>query len=143
MNTVLDFIGRHWFLVALFVIAFIWLIFEESRHQGLGGTRQTPQGVTALINHENAIVVDLRDSNAFKDGHITGSLNVPYKQLDQNMTKLEKHKQKPLVLVCAMGQHSTQAMNKLKRQGFSQIYVLGGGVSAWKKDNLPLVKVRS
>ncbi len=140
MSKVLEFVTAHWILVSLFVIAFIWVIFEEGRHQGVGGVRQSPQGVTSLINNENAVVIDLRDVKAFKDGHITNSVNIPMATIDQKMSKIEAYKDRPMILVCAMGQQSTRVMNKLRKQGFEKVYILGGGVGAWKKDNLPLKK---
>lgn len=142
MNTFFEFIVAHWALVLLFVLACVWLMLEEARHQGLGGARQTPQGVTYLINQGEARVIDLRDVAAFQDGHITGSINVPYARLAQGMDKIKKYKDSPLILVCAMGQQSTQVMHKLRKQGFSKLYVLGGGLSAWKRVGLPLKKER-
>ena len=142
MNTFFEFIAAHWALVLLFAVAFIWLMVEEARHQGLGGARQTPQGITHLMNREGAQVIDLRDVTAFHEGHITGSMNIPYARLSKSLDKIQKYKDSPLILVCAMGQQSTQAMNKLKKQGFSKLYVLGGGLSAWKRASLPLKKER-
>jgi rhodanese-related sulfurtransferase len=140
MNSVFDFITHHWILAVLFVLAFIWLILEEAFHQGMGGARQTPQGVTNLMNRENAVVVDLREPNAYGDGHIVGSINIPAARLDSNLNKLEKYKAQPIVLVCPVGQHSVKAMNKLKKNGYDKVYVLGGGLGAWKSAGLPLVK---
>src|SRR3990167_11271214 len=116
MNTFFEFILAHWVLVLLFVAAVVWLMIEEARHQGLGGARQTPQGITHLINREGAQVVDLRDVAAFHDGHITGSINIPYARLAQSLDKIQKYRETPLIFVCAMGQQSTQAMHKLKKQ---------------------------
>ncbi len=140
MSDLLDFISRHWVLVALFVIAFIWLISEEMRHQGVGGVRQSPDAVVMLMNHDNAAVVDLRDMQSFKEGHIANSINLPFSELTQQLNRINKYKQSPLVLVCAMGRQSFQAMNQLKKNGFEKVYVLAGGLGAWKKANLPLKK---
>ena len=140
MNSVLDFITQHWILIALFALAFIWLIVEEAAHQGLGGSRQSPQAVTTLMNRENAVVIDLREPSAFGDAHIINSINVPYSRFDSELKKLEKYKNQPIVLVCAVGQNSVKAMNKLKKSGYDKVYVLGGGLGAWKSAGLPLVK---
>lgn len=140
MNTVFIFIAEHWVLVGLFILAFLWLIFEEARHQGLGGARQSPQGVTQLINQENAVVIDLRDASAFRDGSIVKSMNIAFTQLEQNISKLDKFKDRPIILVDAMGQQSAQAMYKLKKRGFARLFLLGGGISAWKKAGFPLKK---
>lgn len=138
MEQVLPFITKHWFLVALFLIAFIWLIIEETRRKG-GGVRLTPQLTTQLINKEKAVVLDIRDVNAFGSGHITGAINIPLPTLDNSVKQLEKYKERPLVVVCATGQKASVVMNKLRKQGYTKIYILAGGIAAWKNANLPLV----
>lgn len=141
MSSFLEFVVRHWVLVGLFAAAFVWLIIEESRHQSAnGGARQSPEAVVMMMNHDNAVTVDLRDPNAFSSGHVAGSINVPFAQIEQNINKLVKYKQSPLVLVCNMGQHSAQAVAKLKKEGFEKIFILAGGLNAWKKANLPLMQ---
>lgn len=141
MSSFLEFVARHWWLVGLFVAAFVWLIIEESRHQNAnGGTRQSPEAVVMMMNHDNAVTVDLRDANTFSAGHIASSINVPFAQIEQSMNKLIKYKQSPLILVCTMGQHSAQAVAKLKKKGFEKIFILAGGLNAWKKANLPLTQ---
>ena len=141
MDNVLAFVSNHWILISLFLIAFIWVIVEESRHQGMvGSVRQSPAGVTSLINRQDGIVVDLRDANVYKEGHIAGSINIPFNIIDQKKSKLESYKPRPIILVCALGQQSTQVLHKLRKQGVTDLYVLGGGIGAWKRDNLPLIK---
>ena len=138
MEKILPFITRHWFLVALFIVALIWLIIEESKNKG-GGRRLSPQSMTRLINSENAVVLDIRDANAFTEGHITGAINVPASELDRTNC-LEKYKQRSLVLVCSTGQRASTAMNKLHKQGYTKVYILAGGLAAWKNAGLPLVR---
>ncbi len=140
MSTFFAFVSEHWLLVTLFVIAFAWLIVEEAQHQGLGGARQTPQGVTYLINQLQAQVVDLREPASYQEGCIVGSLNIPYARLDQQLAKLDRFKNDPVILVCSMGQQSVQALHKLRKLGFAQLYVLGGGIAAWRRAGLPLKK---
>ncbi len=56
------------------------------------------------------------------------------------MSELEKHKEKPLVLVCKMGQHSGAIGKKLAAQGFTGVRRMSGGMMEWQNSNLPLVK---
>lgn len=140
MEKILPFFARHWFLVLLFLIALVWLIFEESRSKGRGGSRLTPELTTQLINRENAVVLDIREAGFFNDGHITGALNIPLEQLDRSSNRLEKYKEKPVVIVCNTGQKAGSVMNKLRKQGYTKVYVLAGGITAWKNANMPLVK---
>ncbi len=140
MEKVLPFIANHWILVTAFVVALIWLIVLESRSKGLGGARLSPQEATRLINHEQAVVVDIRDSAAFNEGHIVNSLNIPAAEIDQHMNRLEAFKQRPVIVVCMSGQKSFSVVNTLKKQGFEKVSTLAGGISAWKNANMPVVK---
>lgn len=135
-----QFIVHHWLLVTAFLVAFFLLLLEEVRNQGGGGSRLTPQAATRLINDEKAVVIDIREMAQFNEGHLPGALSMPYAQLSENSLALEKHKQRPLIIVCGTGQKSITAMNKLRKQGYTKTYILAGGVNAWNKASMPLVK---
>jgi rhodanese-related sulfurtransferase len=56
------------------------------------------------------------------------------------VTELDKHKEKPVVVVCKVGQHSGDACKTLQEAGFEQVVRLGGGIAEWKAQSLPLVQ---
>ena len=95
-----------------------------------------------LINRKNAVVVDVRDRKEFDSGHIVDSLNIPLSKLKQRLNELTKHKQKqkPLIVVCKIGQHSGEAAKVLQDAGHDQVVRLSGGLSEWKAQSLPLVQ---
>lgn len=140
MSKLLPFIQHHWILVSAFVIALILLFILEARSKGLGGSRLSAAQLTQMVNREQAVVIDIRDAAAFHDGHIIHAINIPLVDLDQNLVRLEKDKQKAIVVVCAMGQKSPVVMNKLRKLGFEKVYILAGGMMSWKNAHLPLVK---
>ena len=80
--------------------------------------RVGPSEATRLINSEDALVVDVRSDGEFRQGHIINALNVPEKELDSRLDKLEKYKQTPIITVCRTGQFSAKAGAALRRQGF-------------------------
>ncbi len=128
----------------LLVMAFIGLTggivwtFVAGRTPGVG--RLGPADVTRLVNQQDAIVIDVRPDAEFRQGHIVGSINVPQKQLESHLTRLQKYKNKPVVAVCKMGQESARAGAELKKQGFEQVHTLQGGLMAWQQAALPLAK---
>lgn len=140
MDRLIEFVTHHWMLVSGFVALLIILIIEEARAKGLGGNGVTPQKLSLLVSHDNAVVIDLRDTNAFKDGHIIGAKNIPFDQLDQNFQKLEIYKDKSLILVCANGQKTPALAAKLSKSGFSNVYLLTNGMAAWRQAGMPVVK---
>jgi len=93
-----------------------------------------------MINHKNAIVLDVCEESEFKAGHILNSKSIPYGKLGERIGELERYREQPIVVVCRSGQRSTAACALLGKQGFSQAYNLAGGMLAWRKANLPLEK---
>ena len=86
------------------------------------------------------MVVDVRDATKFKDGHIAQAINLPMEQLNERIAKLNKHKNKPIIVVCPNGNLSVRAAATLRKNEFAEVYILEGGLIAWNKENLPLVK---
>ena len=93
-----------------------------------------------LINHKNALVLDVREAKEFDAGHILNSKFIPLGNLRQRANELEHHREQPIVVVCRSGQRSAAACTLLGKQGFSQVYNLSGGILAWEKANMPLEK---
>jgi rhodanese-related sulfurtransferase len=137
---IFQFIAHHWVLVSLFFIILLAIIVYEIINAKAGGKRISPQQAVLLMNHQHAVVVDLRSSEVFKKGHIIDALNIPAADLLKDQAKIEKHKEKPIVLVCAMGQQAPKVAEQLKKQGFHHVTVLNGGLQAWQSASLPLVK---
>ena len=94
-----------------------------------------------LINHKNALVLDVREEGEYKLGNILNSKLSPLGKLKERIGELEKYKEQPIVVVCRTGNRSAAACAALGKHGFTQPYNLAGGVMAWQKANLPLEKV--
>lgn len=95
---------------------------------------------TQLINHKNALVLDVREDGEYKAGHVLNATHIPLGKLGERIGELEKYKEQPIVVVCRSGNRSCAACALLGKQGFAQAYNLAGGVMAWQKANLPLEK---
>ena len=139
----LDFAGRHPLLSIGFAVLTLAIIGNEIAQLFRGFKTLRPSALTALINRENALVVDLRAPGDFEKGHIPGSKNVLMSQFDPENKKLAAAKALPVVLVCKDGQVSGGAAKRLKKAGFEQVYVLDGGIAGWRQADLPLVKGRA
>ncbi len=132
-----EFLAQQWILVGALFTVLVMLFVHESRKSGAS---LTPQQAINLINAEGGLFLDLRDSGEYGKGHIVDSLNIPAAKLDARMAELEKFREKPIVLVCKMGQHSGSAGKKLTAQGYTSVYRMTGGMMEWGAMQLPLVK---
>lgn len=138
MEKFIHFVKNHWALWLALIIIVILLIYEEIKDWLSGIKRVPPQDLTQMINREKAVVVDIRDQSAYQQGHIIDSIHIPNAELDANIQKLNKYKEKAIVIIDQAGQ-SMMAATKLKKAGF-EVYILTGGINAWKNLGFPLTK---
>lgn len=137
-NQIAEFIQAEWLLVSIFAGLLLALVLLLWRERATGAFRVDPVLATRLINKEQALVVDLRDNNAFTQGHILGAKNIPHTRLGQDVQELVKFKEKPIILVCDMGRMSPASGALLRKQGFTKVYLLSGGLQAWRSAGLPV-----
>jgi rhodanese-related sulfurtransferase len=95
---------------------------------------------TRLMNTAEAAVIDVREANEFAGGRIPKSKNFPLSDLAKRIGELDRFKSKPVVITCASGTRSGSAIRQLKKAGFTEIYALKGGLSAWREAGLPTEK---
>ncbi|PVZ10306.1 MULTISPECIES: rhodanese-like domain-containing protein [unclassified Pseudomonas] len=132
----LEFATNHYLLVGLFAVLLALLLAHEMKGGGRSiGTRE----LTALVNADKAVVIDIRAKKDFAGGHIVDAINIPQDKLTARMAELEKHKAKTLIIVDAMGQQAGAVCRDLLKAGFNAVR-LSGGISTWRGDNLPVVK---
>lgn len=138
MEQFFQFVINHWPLWLLFFFILGAIFYFETKGQLFGVKLITTQQLTELMNHQKAIVIDIREKDAFSEGHILGSLNFPESKYDKNMKKMVKYRSNPVILVCADGYHSTGIGAKLQNEKFEQVFALRGGIRTWQSEDLPL-----
>ncbi len=134
------FAGRHPYLSLALGGLTVAIVYNEIAGRLSGIRRLGPAEVTALINHGNALLVDVRGASDFEKGHIAGSKNVQMTQFDPENKQLAPAKTLPVVMVCRVGQTASFAARRLRKAGFTDVAVLEGGIQAWQAADLPLVK---
>lgn len=137
MENLGQFIINHWQLWSLFVAVLLATFLNELVTQKKKAKELTPQAAIDLINNANAVVIDLRDKESFKKGHIIDAINAKSEDFEQQ--KMEKYKNKPIILVCERGLQAPALAKKIAAEGY-QVVVLSGGIASWKNSDLPLVK---
>ena len=133
-----EFLGNHPVLGSLFVALILALAFTEIARRFRGFLAVTPVQLTQLINRQDATVIDVSPHAEFERGHIVNSKNVLPSQFDANSKLLKGLKDKPVAVVCRSGMTSEQICKKLVKAGFSKVFMLKGGVTAWTGDQLPV-----
>jgi rhodanese-related sulfurtransferase len=140
VERLLEFAGRHPELFAALGVIVALLVWTSVRGRLQGIRSVGPVEATLLISHEDALVLDVREPHEVKDGLILNSVHVPLGQVRDHLGKLEKYKDRPVIVGCRSGSRSHSAAALLAKAGFAQVYNLQGGLLAWQNANLPLVK---
>lgn len=132
MEQFFTFVVEHWLLWLVFFGILAFIIQDEFNGASAKGRLEPFQAVN-LINHQHAVVCDIRDHELFGKEHVLNAMNVSADELDGN----NKYQKKHVVLVCENGNESQALLGKLQKNGFEHIYSLNGGMAAWRQAELP------
>lgn len=137
-----EFLIQNSWLIALAVgsgLMLIWPILTKG-----GGTRVTVPQATLLINQKKAVLVDIRDDDFVNNsGVVPNAKRVAIKELKDKANTLAKSKETPLIVLCQTGARSGAAATVLKAAGYNEVFVLDGGLNAWKEAGMPVKKVQA
>ena len=134
----MKFLIDNWALILIAITSGGMLLWPAVRGAGPGSL--TPNLAVQLMNRSKAIVVDVSEPEEYAKGHVVGSRNVPFGQLEQRLPDTVKNKALPVILVCPTGARANRAVGIAKKLGYEQAQALAGGLTAWKEANLPLEK---
>jgi proline racemase len=88
-------------------IGFLFFVLEGQRN----GRKISPQSLGILVKAKNAMLIDLRDAKDFREGHISGSRNIPYSQITKHAEELKAADRRPLVFI--LGQVAGTALQQV------------------------------
>ncbi len=125
------------FIGALGMLIVVIMTEMRARSQSFSGV--SPMQAIQLMN-KGALVVDVRPTDAFAAGHIGDARNIAAAELPGQAESLKRFREKPVLICCDTGVISGGAARRLSGLGFTQVANLRGGLNAWRKDNLPLIK---
>jgi rhodanese-related sulfurtransferase len=136
MDRFILFLIEHYYYSVPLLVAIVLLIRSSAKK---GGKKITAQELINLTNEGRAKLIDLRPSSEFNDGHITGSINIPFSDLENRSHEIKSYDDRSLVLICETGSQSANAGEKLQNFGHKDTLILSGGINNWRMDNLPLI----
>lgn len=102
--------------------------------------------ITATQAHEllekgEAILIDVRDADEFKEEHIPYALSLPLNTLDESFEKLAIANDKTVIMHCLKGMRGQKACDYIcsKEQSEHEPLNIEGGIAAWKESGLPVI----
>lgn len=136
----MSFVQNNWMLILVMFLSGAMLLWPLVQRRLSPAKEIGNLNATHLINHQDAILVDVRETREYEGGRLPKALHIPLSQLDSRSGELAKLTGRPVIAYCASGHRSRSAGNALAKMGFKDIYTLHGGYRAWKDAGLPVEK---
>jgi uncharacterized membrane protein YdjX (TVP38/TMEM64 family)/rhodanese-related sulfurtransferase len=131
-------------LLALALLAFVAFLPRFVRQFRQAGIRWIDSGpLKGRLEQSNGpLLIDVRTADDFLGplGHIPGARNIPLEKLPAHLAELEPSKQRPLTLVCRTQKRSLTAAHQLKQAGFTDVWILRGGMEQWNKEGFAIAR---
>jgi rhodanese-related sulfurtransferase len=139
MERLPEYLQNHPWLAGLALLLVVAVIVYELRARGQDYATLPPQEAIRLMN-QGAQVVDLREAPEYSAGHIANARNIAGDSQANAGELLKKYREKNVVLYCETGQRAANVARKLHAEGFTKVFNLRGGLTAWRSENLPLTR---
>lgn len=114
------------FIIIVLVIILAYSIFRFYRVRSYVNTLTEEQFTEG---YRRAQLIDVREPQEFKNGHILGARNIPVTQMKQRL--IEMRPDKPVYLYCQGTARSVRAANLLRKNGYKDLNILQGGFKKW------------
>ncbi len=135
-----QFVIHNWYLFVALVVVIALMLKEPVLRLMHRVSNVSATEAVLLINRQDGVVVDVRDTKEFGSGHIGNAINIPLAEFDARVRELEKYKHKPVILSGGANDAAAKAAVRLRRHGFENLAVLAGGMAAWERSQLPVAK---
>lgn len=139
MQDISIFLNHHLSLTLSVAAVIVLLLIIETLRARKNTFNISPLQLTQLINKQNAAVIDIRHIDAFRSGHIIGAQAMSVSDIQKNTKKLEKYKDRPIVIVSNTPLESQKIAVMLLKQGYNAFSLLGG-IKSWHEAQMPLIK---
>jgi rhodanese-related sulfurtransferase len=128
-------------LLALVLIAAVFLLFSDQQEQVAGDTAVYPAEVSVAdavaMRDSGAYILDVREQFEWDSFHIPNSTHIPLGQLSQRLNELPTDRE--IVVVCRTGNRSQEGRDILLAAGWEQATSMSGGVVDWQAAGYPIV----
>ncbi len=98
------------------------------------------EAAEGIVKGHFDVVLDVRRPEEYEQTHIPGAVLVPLDKLREDAREELRNLAAPILVYCAVGGRSLEAVKILSKMGFKNVVNLRGGIMAWKKEGYPVAK---
>ncbi len=121
-------------LLAILVLA----AMAAARADNVAGIE--PGTLAGRLELAGTLVLDVRSTVEFDEGHIPGAVNIPYDTLGERLVELGPANERDIVVYCRSGRRAAIALETLEKNGFSRLFHLEGDYLRWSEEGRPVIQ---
>ena len=81
-----------------------------------------------LKNVQDAVLIDVRSPQEYKEEHLENSINIPLYDITKNIDNVIQNKETTIIVCCQSGNRSKKAIEILSKRGYKNLYNIVGGI---------------
>lgn len=81
-----------------------------------------------LNQNKNAVLLDVRSKQEYSEGHLNGSISIPYYEIESKAKKIIPNRKDLIIVYCQHGTRSRDTVNKLNKLGYENVFNLKNGL---------------
>lgn len=109
-------------------------------HMGKVQEVTADEAAEGMVKGHFDVVLDVRRPEEYEQTHIPGAVLIPLGKLREDAREELGNPATPILVYCAVGGRSLEAVKILGKMGFKNVVNLRGGIMAWKKEGYPVAK---
>lgn len=94
--------------------------------------------MTQIEAGQAPLILDVRSPEEFEAGHIPGAINIPYREIPQQIDELIDYMMEEVVIYCEFGVRAGIAEVALEQAGFQKVFALEGDIRGWRQAGFPI-----
>lgn len=127
------------YILSLFIAATLFLGGCSNTKNNNTGSDLSPTAFSEKMKElPGGIILDVRTPEEFESGHLQNAVNADWNGdgFEAEISKLDKAK--PVFVYCLSGARSASAANRMRTEGFKEVYQMDGGIIKWNTEGLPM-----
>lgn len=138
MANLTQFFTQNLLLCTFFVALILIYIAFEAYQTKLQGYYLSVQDAIRISNRDKGLFLDVREDTAYIQNHIVGAVHSSIDNLKSSTKFLKKYTNNPIIVYCSDNVGAKTAYDILRKNSYSNVYVLKGGFKQWCLDKMPV-----
>lgn len=126
--------------IFIFIAVIVIVLVAVNIISNRGISQVNVAAAKTMIDDSGTTIIDVRTPEEYRSGHLKNAMLMPVSEIAGRIGEIDSLKDRPILVYCHAGNRSASASQVLRRNGFTRISNLRGGITAWNGAGFKTVK---